>query len=260
MSKPYYSIGATPHNLDGPLSKSMLWRFNESPYRWKYGYDEDSSPTPAMRLGTLIHALCFDENDYVVSPYPDFRTKESREWRDEQEKLGFTVVSEKEMITAQGASDAFNRSPLVPNWFNTEVEVHAELCGSPCKGMIDMVPHEGNRLYDLKTTASIKSLRNLESLIIDRGYHWQAAMYLDLYNSAYGTERNEFSIIFMETSLPYEIAVVTLDAAFIELGRCGYESAIKRFQRCVESNTWPGIVPTEVKISPPKWAFENKNN
>jgi hypothetical protein len=109
--KNYYKIGATPHNLDGPLSKSMLWRFNESPYKWKYGYNDDSSPTPAMRLGTLIHALCFDENDYVVSPYPDFRTKESREWRDEQEKLGFTVVSEKDMITAQGASDAFNREP-----------------------------------------------------------------------------------------------------------------------------------------------------
>ena len=140
------------------------------------------------------------------------------------------------------------------------MEVYAELCGSHCKGMIDMVPHEGNRLYDLKTTASIKSLRNLESLIIDRGYHWQAAMYLDLYNSAYGTERNEFSIIFMETCLPYEIAVVTLDSAFIELGRIGYQPAIKRSQRCVEPNRWPGIVPTEVKISPPKWAFENKNN
>ena len=123
--KNYYKIGATPHNLDGPLSKSMLWRFNESPYKWKYGYNDDSSPTPAMRLGTLIHALCFDENDYVVSPYPDFRTKESREWRDEQENLGFTVVSEKEMITAQGASDAFNRDPLVPNGFDTEVEVYA---------------------------------------------------------------------------------------------------------------------------------------
>ena len=252
----YYDKTATPLDTSGPVSRSLLWAFHKSPYSWRYGNNKFVE-TPAMRLGTLIHNACLEPekmDQYVVSPYDSFRTNEAKAWRDEQQSKGVTVVSEVEMIIADGAERAFNNHHLVPAPFDSEVEVFVDVMGTPCKGLIDIVPPDGKRLWDLKTTASIDSEQELVKKIIDRGYHWQAAMYLDMYNLFRDDSRDEFSFIFLSTSAPYEIAVITLDDEFIEAGREGYMNALMLWQSCVRTDSWPGAVNGDRKVSLPKWA------
>jgi hypothetical protein len=105
--------------------------------------------------------------------------------------------------------------------------------------MIDLVPDNLDLLVDLKTTAKIGNLRNITSTITDRGYHWQAALYLDLWNAASGENRTRFVICFIEVTAPYESAWVEVSPELIEAGRVGYMNALAKWQSCVAVGVWP---------------------
>jgi hypothetical protein len=75
--------------------------------------------------------------------------------------------------------------------------------------------------------------------IISRGYHWQAALYLDLWNAATGEKRNRFVFCFIEVTEPYESAWVEVSPALIEAGRAGYMNALAKWQSCVAIDVWP---------------------
>lgn len=261
LGEEYYSKTATPRDLNSPVSKSLLWDFYKSPFKW-FNSRREKEPTAAMRTGTLYHTACLEphkmDEKYIVSPYSDFRTKEAREWRDSI--TGIQVVTADEWLKAESAGYSFRKNPTVeylPD-YNTEVAVFADVFGTPCKCMIDLVPSEGLSLIDLKTTQSIESLDQLTSLVINRGYHWQAAMYLDLWNMASGDNRTEFVIVFMEVDRPFEMATVLLDEDFIKLGREGYMQALAKWNQCTQTKHFPPTIDGIQTISPPKWAIKNK--
>lgn len=261
MGREYYAQTATPQNLQGPVSKSLLWDFNRSPYKWFHNRREKES-TPAMRTGVLYHTACLEphklETEYIVSPYSDFRTKEAREWRDSM--TGIQVITADEYIKAESAGYAFRKNPAIEHLpgYRTELAVFADVFGTPCKCLVDLVPDSGVSLIDLKTTQSIESVEQLTSLIINRGYHWQAALYLDLWNMASGDNRTEFMFVFMEVDRPYEMANILLDEDFIKLGREGYMQALAKWNQCVQTSNFPPAIDGIQTISPPKWAIKTK--
>jgi len=65
LGEEYYNKTATPRDLSGPVSKSLLWDFNQSPYRW-YNKSKDRESTPAMRTGTLYHTACLEPHKLEV--------------------------------------------------------------------------------------------------------------------------------------------------------------------------------------------------
>ena len=261
MGRDYYKLTATPQDLTGPVSKSLLWDFQRSPYKWFHGRKEKDM-TPAMRTGVLYHTACLEphklETEYIVSPYSDFRTKEAREWRDSL--TGMQVITADEYIKAESAGYAFRKNPAIEHLpgYRTELAVFADVFGTPCKCLVDLVPDSGVSLIDLKTTQSIESVDQLTSMIINRGYHLQAALYCDLWNMVSGENRTEFMFVFMETERPYEMANILLDEDFIKLGREGYMQALAKWNQCVQTKTFPPAIDGIQTISPPKWATKTK--
>lgn len=263
LGKAYYADGATPQNLAGAVSKSMLWRFNESPYKWRFG--SPAKPSAAMDFGSLVHDLTLSAslvNDlYAVNTeFDDFRTKAAREWRDEQAANGKTVVTKKDMDIAMEISDLieFELTGAFVD-MSYEVAAYGAIGNTTVKGMIDIIPKESNMIVDLKTIDSIKSERNLNNVIWERGYHWQAALYLDLYTAATGENREQFQFIFIETSRPFEVVWVDMPKDLIDLGRAGYMNAIAKWQKCLATNVWPGTIPAgRITASTPKWATINE--
>lgn len=264
MGKSYYKESASPSYLSGPVSKSLLWAFHESPNKWRNG-NRTFSPTPAMELGSLIHCMALTpenvDEEYIICPYDSFRTNESKAWRDHQDEAGLVGISEKVWQTAQEASSVLRSQPLYPLCSDTEVAVFGKIDGVKIKGMIDIVPHisseNGDSLWDLKTTASIDSLDALQRLILNRGYHWQSALYLDLYNGATGECRDSFVFIFMESSAPYETAFVRITTDVIELGRQEYLAALAKWKMCVDTDFFPKRIEGIATIDLPKWAKSN---
>ena len=259
----YHAKKATPDNRYGPVSKSLLWEFNQSPYKW--AHKEPFVPTAAMRLGTAAHLMVLEPekvSDQIrISPFENFRTKEAREWKAEQELTGKIVMSASEGETLDGITVASNLAlddilgPGVK--CATEVEVggcwnDVELCG-----LIDIVEPSEEMLWDLKTTATIGDERALQRLIFDRGYDVQAAMYADLFAFQKDLDKPPgFGFIFVETSEPFEATWVTLSEESIASGRQRYLPLINRWKqlRDVPLGELPGGVPKGTTIDPPPWA------
>ena len=264
MGKSYYQISATPKDLDAPVSKSLLWFFYQSPYRFLHTPKQQKS-SAAMALGSLTHCALLTpelmDSEYIVSPYADYRTKEARDWRAANLESGKAIISQDDWDKANDISDVIRACNEFPRVYSPEVAVFGEIEGVKVKGMIDIVPEIGSSLYDLKTINKIESLHDLQRKIIDYGYHWQAALYLDLWNAASGESRDEFVFIFVETSAPYETAFVRLSPEFIELGRngsgskkyAGYMDAVELWKKCVSTNSFPKQVDGIQTISIPAW-------
>ena len=213
-----------------------------------------------MELGTIIHHAVLEpeiplESLVAVSPYVDYRTKEAREWRDSQRAAGKIIATEEEVGIAYACAEVF-REEYAQKFqadLQTEVAVFGKIGETEVKGMIDIVPQGLDCLIDLKTTSSIDSLENLQRNIVNRGYHWQAALYLDLWNAASGENRTRFVFCFMETDHPHEAAWVELSENLIDIGRAGYMNAIAKWQQCVATGTWPKSVEGIAMIETPKY-------
>ena len=199
-----------------------------------------------MDLGTLIHAAILEPETPLtdiaaISPYADFRTKAAQEWKADQREMGRMIATDDDIRAASGCEQVFSEdyAQRFGVGYKSEVAVFATIGATQIKGMIDLVPDGLDLLVDLKTTARIGSLREITNTIISRGYHWQAALYLDLWNAATGEKRNRFVICFIEVTEPYESAWVEVSPALIEAGRAGYMNALAKWQSCVAVDVWP---------------------
>jgi hypothetical protein len=258
LGRRYYENGASPTNSTGMVSKSMLWAFNQSPYKWFYGPPMKS--TPAMEFGTLVHDLLLSPGDcdkYVTSPYDSYRTNEAKAWRDEQIAAGKSVVTKDDLGRARNIEQCLRDHPQMIGLgsYASEVAVYGKIGSTQCRGMIDIVPEEeGYHLVDLKTTSNIGTAADVQRTILNRGYHWQAAMYLDLWNAATNEDRDKFMFIFVEVDAPHEIAILTLAPELIAHGRNEYLAAIKRYQNCLSTGIWPGAIGNDVlEVGVPAW-------
>jgi hypothetical protein len=258
MGAEYYAIKATPQKLHGAVSKSLLWDFSRSPFKWFYGGAKET--TDKMAFGSLVHALCLTpelvEAQYVMAPFDDFRTKEARAWRDEQVDTGKSVVKETDWHRAEDIKEAVMESQYVWSLGACcyEVAAFAQIGGTVVSGMVDFLPHSGEALVDLKTTSTIGDVGNLTKLVMNMGYHWQAALYLDLVNACGEKQYEHFEFLFVEDQAPHEIAVVRLSPRFIELGRIGYMNAIAKWQEAVKTKQFKPAIDVVVEIEPPAWA------
>jgi exodeoxyribonuclease VIII len=268
MGRDYYKISASPSRLNDPVSKSLLWFFYQSPYKF-LNTPKQTESTPAMVFGSLAHCALLTpelmDEEFVISPFDKYTTKESREWREDQTGSGKMIVKQEEVDRANDIADTVRACHEFPMVYSTEVAVFGDIVDVSIKGMIDIVPEDGNALYDLKTTANIESLDELQRTILSRGYHWQAALYLDLWNSATGETRDEFVFIFVETKPPYETAFVRLSKDFINLGRSGaghkypgYLDAVRKWKECIRTDHWPKRVENIQTIDIPAWVTKTK--
>lgn len=241
------------------ISKSLLWDFAPSPWRWKNAPPKEE--TGAMRWGSLVDCLLLTPGavteNFVISPYADFRSKEAREWRDTETR---TVIKHEDLEEATIAALRIREHGIAGSIVaasSSQVSCMAEIGQERYKARIDLVPADsepfyGDWLFDLKTT---ESLADLGRTVGNWGYHVQAAFYLDIHKFLTGEERERWGFIFQCSKAPYEVAVVELDRRDIEAGRKWYQDAVALWRRCVETGNWPSPWEDEIKvISRPHWA------
>ena len=261
----YHSVG------DPVVSKSLLWDFYRSPFKWKYGPSKKA--TAAMDWGSLVDTLLTDfENRhkyFVVSKYERFQSNEAKDWKAAQEAKGLTVVKPEEWEAAANAVASIENSTFAP-----EILKHAQFqttivrpCVEPETGMdcnvkcrIDIVPDAngpyGDWIFDLKTTGN---LAKLESAVSDFGYHAQGALYLDMFNAStvQAHNRTRFGLIFVESEEPYEVAVVEIDPDDLQAGREWFAKALALWCRCNRDKNFPSRYEDEIRvIKRPAWAKE----
>jgi len=267
VSQAYHAKKATPQDTSKPVSKSLLWQFGKSP--WKWAHQVASQPTAAMNLGSVVHAITLEPDKvsevFTLSEFDSFRTKEARDWRDQKVAEGLIVLSEKDYLAAatmaHRATGELHRALGGDHvGYQVEQEVTGSINGVDVCGLIDVVPDgpvppAPAVLWDLKTCGSIGDERSLQRTVFDFGYHVQAALYCDLMAAEMDDEPS-FGFIFVETTVPYETTHIILDRDCILAGRAKYMELINRWSHLRKKplDEWPGSVERGIVMEPPSWA------
>lgn len=201
---------------------------------WAVAYKRGDLPRPASKyidIGTMVHQeLLGGDKDWVAKAYPDYRTKEAREWRDSQPDH-IAILDDEQVNTIVNVTNAVKAHPLlkeVLEGMETEKPIFAKVNGVELRGKADIIQKDDAgkpvRIWDLKTTAQFQEWKYKS---IRLHYDLQAATYKTLYNGDV-----DFAFIIAETVAPYRVQLAYLtqeawDKGEADLVRC--LEAVKEF-------------------------------
>lgn len=250
---------------DKAISKSLICKFMADPWAWKNSPKQEK--TAAMTGGSLLDCLLTEPrefaNRYALSLYDDFRTKEAKAWRDETESNGLVVLKQDQFDTAEAQLRAIKAKPEAAELLDgAQYQVafrHKTAYPFASKGLIDILPNDGETIVDLKTCepSALESKRSLRRYIYDWLYHVQAGAYCEGYSIASGEERTRFVFIFITSKPPFRVAVVELPFSAISFGSDIYRAQAKRFAECLERNHFPSIWDGTTELDLPEYAYND---
>ena len=265
----FCDIPAESYHTALGVSQSMLKHMRPTPAHL-LGYLEcRRKQTPAMKMGTLVHSRVLEpETPLPLAVKPEgmrFSTKEGKAWRAEQRLQGLTIITQEEGAILEGCVASVTAHPRCREIFASgEAELsifktwHCEGGATLRKARLDWLPTNSNAIVDIKTCqdASEAAFRRE---ILERGYHRQAAYYLDIYNDAQaeGTidVRTCFVFVAVEKAPPYCVRVYDLSPKAIALGRRMNVEDLQTYTACRASGVFPGYPEDIAEIDLPNHAY-----
>lgn len=248
------------------VSKSLICNFIEDAAAWKNSPAKEA--TSAMQAGSVLDCLLTEphefKNRYVISKYAEFRSNESKAWRDEIEEAGLVVLKLDQLESAQNQLAAIHAKPEAKELIQgAQFQVafrHETKHPFGSKGLIDILPDDDETIVDLKTcqASALESRRSLSKYIFDWMYHVQAGAYWEGFGIASGQERMRFKFIFVTSTAPYRVAVIELPFRAISFGADIYRMGVNKFAECMELNRWPSIWDGEVELDVPEYAYQGE--
>lgn len=264
------------YHQDAAMSKGKLDWFDDSPALYAYNISQGDDwfvETPIMYLGTLTHARLLEPETIKVEPVKpavDMRLKANHGARDEYRAAYAEYVADSRPLgctqeqydTASGMADSLAKLKGMRTFLDTcQYEVSAfwkhEL-GVECRCRPDMLDVQTHALgIDIKTTHSIKP-RAFQKTLTDFRYHVTEAWYTDGIKATTDTSVSYLFAV-VERAPPYLAAWYSLEPRAVELGRREYLKNLQDYQKCLETDTWPGPVRDDVnEIDLPFWKYNEE--
>ena len=260
---------AATYHATKALSKSSMDELLKCPALFKQTLDTmggDHAATPAMILGSVFHSMTL-EPEFLDAEYAPRQnagnTKAAKEEAAKAAENGITLVQRETWATCEAMRDAANAHPLLKaakaaeDW-QAEVSIYwQEREMIPCKARVDAlatIPGFGLCAIDLKSTTDA-SPDAISRHLYDYGYHRQAAWYTHALRLV-GFEPRQFVFLFVEKTAPYLSTAVSVSDGAMCLALEEIRSALKRYEDCAASGTWPGYtqdIITEIDL--PAWAY-----
>lgn len=206
--------------------------------------------SPAIDLGQLAHQLVLGgSDDFTVSPYADYRTKEARAWREAQTSAGKMVLSLGQFNVAATIAQNIKNHPYAETYLTGEhvkheVELYAKTAdGVALRGKADAIAYHDDgktpkTITDIKTTAQFdKFFRSASS----RHYDLQAAVYTLIAK----TEYVNYFFCVAETVAPFRVQFMHASTEFLEAGE-------RKLRRCINEivefgNKEPNFLLSEIR-------------
>jgi len=242
------------------LSASDVKAINSNPHRWFTNRGHERVPTPAMILGSAVHAMILgDDHEVVALDVSDFKTIAARQAKAaalDEGKYPLTI-DQHEQATAMAKAVRENPDvkPLIASG-KSEVSFFSEheATGQPIRGRVDRVDVDACRIVDFKTSDSAYP----EKFVRQAGrmnYHVSAANYGDAWGHHAGTAPWEVLFVVIERDYPYTCSVVKLGPSSLDLGRRAFTRGIHTYRQASMTGSWgtpwPGITTVEL----PKYEF-----
>lgn len=240
------------------------------------GEQEEDDSTPAMVLGTVVHAMLLGAGrDWNIIAADSFRTKAARAERDAALAAGCTpILADKharalkiatgarasiELIEGGAHALATSLPEIVAIWTEQVDLGDGTVVEIWCRSMMDLCPTEPFRgwwwIGDLKTTAEILKPQDLARKMVTDGYDIQSVFYSRgfqaLVPEAIG--KTAFRFWFAETSPPFLAIAAGCSGLMENSAHNKVAAGLHIFARCLSRCDWPGY-PTEIlRLEPPKY-------
>lgn len=202
----------------------------------KMGMIEEPS-NKAIDIGQIVHVRVLGGNDeYVVSPFDNFRTKKSQEWRDENKRNGKIVLTQTELAATDAIVKNIRNHPkskelLIGDNIQHEVEMYAKTSdGLAIRGKADAMiigkNHNTLTIVDLKTTAQFDSFKYRAQRM---HYDLQAANYTLIGSASQKIDPGSVDYWFCvaETVFPYRVQYCYATPEFVSAGE-------RKLAKCVD--------------------------
>lgn len=261
------------------IAKSGLDLVHRSPLTYITHRRHPKPSTPAMRLGSALHALVLTPEEfaaqYVRDPFPGSQAKAAKEARAALETEGKIIVPDarepdfwspggwtqihymRDAVHADPIASALLGSGVAERsmyWIDSDRSGGRDATGKLCRGRIDFWSDAHELLVDLKSTADA-SFSAFAKSVIDRRYHVQDAYYSWGWWRATGKPATGFVFIAVEKEPPWQVACYVLGDGDRDLGRMLFERDLEVYRRCHDADEWPGYAPGEIRtLELPGWA------
>jgi hypothetical protein len=215
--------------------------------------------SPAMDMGTAIHQILLKDDRIEVGEYPDFKTKDAREWRDEVREQGRVPMLAKAWDEAQTIAGAvreqvagLNATPKPFTGGLPEQYLSYQDSGADCRALIDWLHNDHATIDDLKTTGITANPYEWARKLFNTGFDVQAAFYVRAVEQVYGVTP-VFRWVVVETKPPYPVSILTLSDEAMFAARVKVDTAISIWNTCLSTGNWPAYTPDIVVADLPGW-------
>ena len=269
MSKLIPDMPNDEYHATDDISSSNIKTALKSMGKYKAQIDGDSvfKTTPAMELGTLVHALVLEPHtfagQFAVSEKFDGRTKVGKAAKAAflAANEGKVIVNTEQMDVAQAMAKAVLLHPEVQAILGVEgiVFEHSGFCVDSDTGLhVKYRPdiRTDHFIADLKTCADASKDEFARS-IFKFGYHTSAAHYLKCDHALFNTNHQQFIFICVESGFPYEVAVYTLKSTAIDQGYSECAKALSMIKDAQLTGNYPQLndgLACEIDI--PAWGYK----
>ncbi len=265
MPQQLSNIPASEYHSWDALSASGAKQLLRSPAHYLAAKEQHREPTPAMKFGTLVHAMVLEpetiDTDFAAMPKIDRRSSAGKQQAElfAATNAGKTVVDFDDFQRAQRVAEAVRTHHLYKELLegaSVEQSFTWEQHGVPCKARMDAI--QGDLIVDLKTTQDA-SPDGFAKTMAGLKYYVQAAHYLDGFARVTGTEQRNFIFIAVETEAPFAIGIYELDYVALEAGRHKMALAAEAYKATKSADAWKGYSPDIVTLSVPSWVAGEVN-
>ena len=261
----YEGVPAAEYFVWPYASSSRLTKLMRSPAHMRAEIQDGRRMTAALTLGSAIHTAVLEpwefQKRYCLAPECDKRTKAGKEvWAKFCEGTkGLTPLKPEEASICASVLAASRRHSManlllsLPGKNEVSIVWDDPETRQRCKARIDRLCLDAGLVVDLKTTEDACELAFTRS-IFNYGYYRQGAFYLNGLK-ANGVDIEDFSIIAMEKTSPFAVAVYRLREDALEVGRRQLERLLARYAQCEREQSWPGYSTEIEDIGLPSWAL-----
>ena len=190
----------------------------------------------AIDIGTLVHqAILGGDEQFVISPYDNFRTKAAQEWRDQQLEMQRIVIKKEDSDIINQIATNIKNHPLYNKYLGKdkkafhELELTAKADGVALRGKADylrILPSGGLIITDIKTTAKFDEFFRKAQW---SHYDLQAAVYSLIGTQATNSKQELTNYYFCvaETVAPFRVQFMHASLEFVEAGE-------RKLRKCLD--------------------------
>jgi len=247
------------------LSKSLLMELARSPLHCRQAMDAPKEPSPAMMLGSALHAAILEPERFSVAYAPfdgDRRTKQGKADYQAIVDSGKTPLSQADMNVIQGLTEAVREHAVCHDLLSQGMPEVSLFWKAPiwevmCKCRCDWLAPDAGVIVDLKTCpdASIGAFARDAARY---KYHWQASWYLSGAEAVIGPGAWRFIFLAIEKTEPFGIGLYELPPEALDVAKEQVKPLIGTFWNCQEEGVWPGYEPEIITLNLPSWAIRTE--